>query len=112
MSNVMGIDQLKRLLDLAFTSVNLVDAIKKNGSNVYADIGLVLAAIPGMVPAFQNMNQTVPELKDLSEDEAKELVAYIMAKLTLQDAHAMKVLAASLNVAVASVGLYQAIKNS
>jgi hypothetical protein len=75
-----------------------------------ADLGLLMQLVPVIGPAVESIGEVIPEAKDLSEAEAAELTAYIVAKLVIEDAKARLILEKALGLAVAGFGLYKAVK--
>lgn len=79
--------------------------------------GLNLAALPPhlvplytkAIPAIQDIGEVVPELADLDESEAAELVAFVATKGVANE-HAQDVIAKSLNCAIAAYNLVKAIQ--
>lgn len=109
MTELKGVDSLKKEIDLGVTLVSIVSQAKKDGKVDAADMALLLQLVPVMGPAAEGLSEVMPELKDLSTSEAAELVAYVMAKLSLGDAKATKIVEKALKFAVAAYELEQAI---
>lgn len=102
-----GTKELKELLDLVLTGVDIAVSVGADGKVDLADMGQVMKLIPVVAPAFDNIDQVPAEFTDLTEEEAVELVTYTMAKLAISDAHAVKVINAGFKVLIASYALYQ-----
>ena len=61
------------------------------------------------IPAFEDLNQVVPELKSLSEADAAQLVAFISSK-GIASPKAEEIIAKSFSCALAVFNLVKAIK--
>jgi hypothetical protein len=61
-------------------------------------------------PALDGSGQIPAELKDLSADEAAQVIAHVGAKLGLENSKAMHIAEAALKVAASSYSLVKAIQ--
>lgn len=61
------------------------------------------------IPAFEDMGQVVPELKDLDEAESAELIAFIASK-GIASEHQQKIIEKSLLCAMSAYNLVKAIQ--
>jgi hypothetical protein len=109
MGETKDISGLKAIVDFGF-------AVEKDFADVLAGGKFNLAALPeflGLIPLVQpalaGFGDAVPELEDLSGQEAADLAAYVATKGVLP-AHASKVLAKSLSVAAAAWDLIKTIQ--
>lgn len=95
-----GIKELKEVVSFGLDLVNLGVAVGKDKKVSVSDLGLLIAAMPGLiasgVPAFTDLDKLPKEVKDLSGEELAELTAFVAGKLMLDDAKAQKVLGKSL----------------
>lgn len=107
----MQTKELTELVDLALTVVDVVSGVTADSKVDLMDLGQLMKLIPVLQPGFDGIDQIPAELEDLDEAEVLALVTHVMVKLTIQDEHAKKVVAASLKVLSAGFGLYQAIKS-
>lgn len=106
-----SIKELKELVDFALDLTQLGLDVAKDKKVDMADLGLLLSNMPkliaGGIAGFENVDQLPHELKDLSVEEAAELVAHVMAKLSIEDAKAKLVLEKSLKTLA---GVYELVK--
>jgi len=81
MSEKKGLKETKEVLDLGFALGGAVKQGLADGKLGLEDMGLLVALIPSLGPAFDGIGDVPAELKDLDSDEAKELLEYAGAKL-------------------------------
>lgn len=105
----VGTKEVKDVLDLALAIGTVIKQVMADGKVGLDDVSAFLTLIPAIGPAVEKIDQLPAEFKDLTEAEALDLVAHVMAKLAVDDAKARGIIQASLNVAAASVGLVRAI---
>lgn len=105
----VGTKEVKDVLDLALAVGTVIKQVMADGKVGLDDVSAFLTLIPAIGPAVEKIDQLPAEFKDLTEAEALDLVAHVMAKLAVDDAKARGIIQASLNVAAASVGLVRAI---
>jgi hypothetical protein len=110
MSESKGVKDLTDVIDLALAAVNVVQSAKKDGHIGVEDLGLVLQLIPLAGPALDGVGQIPAELKDLSAEEAAQVVAHLGAKLGIEDSKAMHIAEAALKVAASGYSLVKAIQ--
>ena len=110
MTEAVGIKGTTEVVDAILTGVSVFQQAKADGKIDLSDLGLLLQLIPAIGPVAQDIGGVPAELKDLSAEEAQALVAHIMAKLNIADAHALAVATESLKFAAQGWSLYQAIK--
>jgi len=103
----LGIDSLKKMVDLGCELEHIGVQVIKNGKNIIADITELVSEIPTLavqVPAAIAAFPQVPaEFKDLDTQEAAELVAYTVAKLAVDNVKAVAVINASFKLVL---GMY------
>jgi len=80
----VGVKELKEMIVLAAKVVNTGFAVAKDGKVGFEDIGYLMALIPAIQPALDGAGVIPSELKDLSVEEAAELVAFVGAELALE----------------------------
>lgn len=105
-----GTKELKELLDLALTGVEVGVAAQKDGHIGVEDLGLLLKLVPTIQPALDGIGEIPAELADLSTEEAADVVAHVMAKLVIDDAKARLVIEKALKAIVANYELIKAVK--
>lgn len=103
MDQKLGIENLKKLIDLGLEIEDLVSKLVKNGANWQNDIPELFAKVPVLIAHVQAIaaaGAQIPlEMKDLDGEEALALVAHVADKLTLDNAKAQAVVKASLKLA-------------
>lgn len=107
---VVGTKETKELLDGLLAMVKTGMDIAKDGKIGFDDISHVVGLVPKLVPAFDGVKALPAELSDLSQEEAADLVAHVVANLAVEDVKAKAIVAASLKVLVSGYGLVMAIK--
>lgn len=109
MTEQKGITSLKAEIDLVTTLVNIVIQAKKDGKIDAADLALLMQLVPVIGPAATGFGEVVPELKDLSETEGAELIAYVAGKIGGLSIKAQAIVEKSLKAAIALYELEKAI---
>lgn len=113
MNPTLGIDNLKKVIDLTCELVNVGKKVVANGSNYLGDLTTVVGELPTLsleVPAMIAAWPQVPaEVKDLDPTEAADLIAYTMAKLTIDNPKAIAIIEASFQLLLAGYKLEKAI---
>lgn len=104
-----SIKELKELLDLMLTGVEVGVDITKDGKLDLNDLQHVMKLIPVVGPAVQNIGDIPAELGDLSSEEGTEIVVHVMTKLAVDDAKAKIIIEKSLKAALAVYELVKAI---
>lgn len=105
-----GTKELKELLDLILTGVEIGVKVSADGKVTLEDVGTFLLLLPKLEPAISGIKELPGELSDLSADEAGELVAHIMTSLVVDDVKAKAVVEQSFKVLLAVYALVKAIK--
>jgi len=110
----MGIDNLKKVVDLGIEVEKVITKAIENGGNLVADGMLAIGEIPTLAKDVQAVIagwHSVPaEIKDLKEDEAQALVAYVVEKLAVDNTKAVAIINASLKMVFGGIDLIAAIK--
>lgn len=106
----LGTTELKELLTLVLDGVAVGVDAAKDGKIDFADVPLVFRLIPDLGPAFSNVGQVPAELADLTQEEAADVVAFVMSKLALDDAKARAVIVAALKTLASGYELVQALR--
>jgi hypothetical protein len=110
MSEKKGVKELKEMIDLALAGVDVGIKASADGKVDVQDLSLLLSLIPLAGPAIDGVGEIPAELSDLSADEAAEVVAHIMAKLSLGNGKAIRVAEKALKAALAVYMLVQEVK--
>ena len=105
-----GTKELKEVLDLALTAVDVGVKVAKDGHVSVLDFSAFLELLPVVGPAIDGVGEVKSEVADLDEAEALELAAHVMARLAVDDAKARLIVDKSLKAVFAAVALAQAIK--
>lgn len=101
---------LLALLGLVIDGLNIGVAVAKEGKVSVADLPKLMTLIPDLEPAFADIGDVPTELSQLDEQTAADVVAFVMQKLQIADAHATAVANAALKAAVSVFELVKAIK--
>ncbi len=79
---MMGIQNLKEIVVAGMKSFGVVVQAKKNDGKIdMNDLPLLFQLVPFYQVAIEDADQAIPEMKDLSPEEASELVAAVVAEL-------------------------------
>lgn len=105
-----GIDATEQVVDAAIAVEQAAKQVLADGKVDLSDAGAVLALLPQILPALESIGKVLPELKDLSADEAAQLGAHVLAKLGIQDARTALIVEKAVKFAVAGYDLVVAVK--
>lgn len=103
----MDTKNLKEMLDLVITGANAGQLVMADGKIGVDDIGHLMILVPKLGPAFEDIKLIKDEAFDIDASESYELVAFVMEKLTLNDAKAKIYIKAALEMLVK---LYDAVQ--
>lgn len=106
----MGNAELVALLDLVLGLVEAGKGALKDGKIDVSDLGQLLLVFPLVQPAIVGIDKVPAELAALSLEDAEALVAHVVEKLAIEDAHARSIIDAALKVVFDGVSLFKAIK--
>lgn len=112
MSEKKSVKELQEMLDLALMGVEVGVKASADGKVDLSDLALLIPLVGAVSPAIDGVGEIPGELADLSAEEAGELVAHVMAKLAVEDAHAREVAEKGLKAAVAVYELVKAVKSA
>jgi hypothetical protein len=98
------------VVDLILDGVGVVVDAEKDGKIDLSDLPLVMKLIPDLGPAFSNLAKVPSELGHMSQEDAGALVAHVIEKLAVTDAHARGIIDAALKAAVSVYALVSAIR--
>jgi len=110
MSEVKGLKETKEVLDFAIGAVTAVNNITADKKIDFSDLAHVMALLPIAGPALDGVKEIPAELMDLTSQEGVEMVAYVAAKLSLENSHAKDIALAAMKAAVATFELIKAVK--
>lgn len=110
MEEQKSVKELKECLDLVLAGLEIGVKASADGKVDAQDLGHLLMLVPTIGPAMEGIGEIPAELADLSEAEAAELIAHVMAKLAVEDEKARLVIGKGLKVLVAGYDLVKAIK--
>jgi hypothetical protein len=108
----MDIKNLKEVVVMAARGANGVIQAKKDGKIDAADIGYLIPLAQAIGPAIEGIDQVIPEMKDLSEAELKELLEAVKTEVPslAEEAKLMLQVEACLKLVGAAKGVYDAFK--
>lgn len=104
-----GVKEIKEVLDLVLGVFHAGQASLKDGVLSVADLGNLLPVLPLAIPAIEGISLLDDEFKDLSAEEAAEVVAHVAAKLAIENEKAKDVAVKSLKCALSVLDLVKAI---
>lgn len=97
--------ELKELLDLVISAFNAGIQAKKDGKIDMGDLGLVLSLIPKIEPAFEGVSAIPAELSSMTEEDAADIVSFVMSKLVIEEEKAKDIVSKSLHVLFSAYAL-------
>lgn len=110
-SEKLGTEHLTALVDMGLVLVKAGEKAAADGHISFTDLGYLAEVVPTVGPAVAGLGQDIPELQDLSTEEAEALVAHVIEKLAVDSDKARRIVEASLKAAVAAYGLVQAVRS-
>lgn len=105
----MGIENLKEVLDLGLTLVEIGKSASADGKIGLDDLPLLLKLPKVVSPALADMDKIPAELKDLSVEEAAELTAHVVSKLAIDNEKAKVIAEKALKAGFAVYDLIRAV---
>ncbi len=103
---------IKSILDLVVDGVKDGIAVETSGKPIVQELS-VFANLVGDVPAMLGELPSLPgSLSGFDEPDASALVAYVLAKGVISDAHAQAVINAALQAAQALWSVYLTVKGA
>ncbi len=80
-----GIKEIKELVKFVIEFGEAIDLAMADKKFEMSELSLLIAPLMQVGPAFEGLDKIGGELKDLSEEEAAELVAYVRDELELSN---------------------------
>ena len=80
MAETRGIEETKDILDFMFSFVEAVGKARKDGEMSWSDARYFIDPVKKLFEAVEDIDEVLPEIEDLSEEEYDELVAYVRDK--------------------------------
>ena len=75
-----GIEETKDVLDFVFSFVDAVEKAKKDGEMTLTDARYFIDPVKKLFEAVDDIEDVLPEMEDLSDEEYDELVEYVKGK--------------------------------
>ena len=75
-----GIVETKDILDFVFSFVEAVGKAKKDGEMSWSDARYFIDPVKKLFEAVDDIEEVLPEIEDLSEEEYDQLVEYVKEK--------------------------------
>ena len=75
-----GIEETKDILDFVFSFVEAVGKAKKDGEMTWTDARYFIDPVKKLFEAVDDIEEVLPEMEDLSDEEYDELVEYVKGK--------------------------------
>ena len=75
-----GIEETKDILDFVFSFVEAVGKAKKDGEMTWSDARYFIDPVKKLFEAVDDIEEVLPEIEDLSEEEYDQLVEYVKGK--------------------------------
>ena len=80
MAETKGIEETKDILDFMFSFVEAVGKAKADGEMSWSDARYFIDPVRKLFEAVDDIEEVLPEIEDLSEEEYDELVEYVKEK--------------------------------
>lgn len=109
MSEKVDIKDLKEVLEFGFELLSAGQDVLGKGLDLSKLPAHLVPLYTKAIPAFENIGDIVPELADLSNEEAAELVALIASK-GVDNAKTQEIIQKSLLCAISAYNLVKAIQ--
>ena len=75
-----GIEETKGILDFVFSFVEAVGKAKKDGEMSWSDARYFIDPVKKLFEAVDDIEEVLPEIEDLSDEEYDELVEFVKGK--------------------------------
>ena len=75
-----GIEETKDILDFVFSFVEAVGKAKKDGEMTWSDARYFIDPVKKLFEAVDDIEEVLPEIEDLDDEEYNELVEYVKEK--------------------------------
>ena len=75
-----GIEETKDILDFVFSFVEAEGKAKKDGEMSWSDARYFIDPVKKLFEAVDDIEEVLPEIEDLSEEEYDQLVEYVKEK--------------------------------
>jgi len=108
MSEKKDIKNVMEILDFGFSALSFEKELLKDGKFHFESLGLIMPLYPKALAAYEDAGQAIPELADLDESEAAQLVAFVIGK-GIANEHAAAIISKSLKVGVSIISLIKEI---
>ena len=80
MAETRGIEETKDILDFMFSFVEAVGKAKADGEMSWSDARYFIDPVRKLFEAVDDIEEVLPEIEDLSEEEYDQLVEYVKEK--------------------------------
>ena len=80
-----GIEETKDILDFVFSFVEAVGKAKKDGEMTWSDARYFIDPVKKLFEAVDDIEEVLPEIEDLSEEEYDQLVEYVKGKWNYEE---------------------------
>ena len=80
MAETRGIEETKDILDFMFSFVEAVGKAQKDGEMTWSDARYFIDPVKKLFEAVDDIEEVLPEIEDLSEEEYDQLVEYVKEK--------------------------------
>ena len=80
MAETRGIEETKDILDFMFSFVEAVGKARRDGEMSWSDARYFIDPVKKLFEAVEDIDEVLPEIEDLSEEENDQLVEYVRDK--------------------------------
>ena len=80
-----GIEEVKDILDFMFSFIDAVGKARKDGEMSWGDARYFIEPVTKLFEAVDDIEEVLPEIEDLSEEEYDQLVEYVRDKWDYDD---------------------------
>jgi len=112
MSGVYGVKETKELVKFAIELGEAFDVALSDKKFDMSELGLLIAPLMQVGPAFEGLDKVASELKELSESEQLEVVEFVKTELDLKSDNVETVIESALELGVKIAGFVKLFKKS
>ena len=85
MAEERGIEEVKDILDFMFSFIEAVGKARKDGEMTWSDARYFIDPVKKLFEAVDDIEEVLPEIEDLSEEEYDQLVEYVKGKWNYEE---------------------------
>ena len=87
MAEKRGIEETRDIIDFVFSFVEAVGKAKADGEMSWSDARYFIDPVKKLFEAVDDIEEVLPEIEDLTDEEYDELVEYVKGKWNYDEEH-------------------------